>query len=513
MPLPRARLSWAVPAALLVTMAGLLVASSLHKKLAYDEFDNLAYGHRFLIEGPSAEMNGQRMPVLALNAAPCLGDGCRLKILNLSEGKRLLVRLPTMAFCLATGALLYLWAGEMLGARAALLTLVLFVFQPTFLGHGKQVTSDTQSAFFLAAAAYCVWKAVRSGSNGWAVATGLALAGGLASKFTNMLAVPIVVVLAFTIAAPAVPLRRRATIVVIACLTALVGINAAYLFDGTFQPGASYVWRSAGFPHLVPSWLPIPLPRAFVLGLDYSHLLQEDQYLGRGNNYVLGELNRDGRWYAFPLMILLKTPLATFVLFALALRRLPRSVAWILLLPAGVVIAVFSFFVDPQLGIRYVLPAFPFLILVAGAATPESPRWPRLQWSLAIWAVVSSLSYYPHFISYFNELIGRRLNAYRYLADSNLDWENHNWWIERYQRAHPELHLVVNPEGPTAGDIVVSTNQLVGVLRVDKYRWLRENFEPVGHVAYGHLLYRITPEELASLHLPPSTPVPPDPEE
>jgi hypothetical protein len=27
-------------------------------------------------------------------------------------------------------------------------------------------------------------------------------------------------------------------------------------------------------------------------------------------------------------------------------------------------------------------------------------------------------------MSYFNELIGRRVNAYRFLADSNLDWED-----------------------------------------------------------------------------------------
>src|SRR5215208_627233 len=137
---PRARLFRAAPAALLLVMAALLFTSSLHKKLAYDEFDNLAYGHRFLTEGPSAEMNGQRMPVLALNAVPCLDDGCRLKILNLSEGRRLLVRMPTMVFCLATGFLVYAWAGEMLGPRAALLAIVLYAFQPTFLGHGKQVT-------------------------------------------------------------------------------------------------------------------------------------------------------------------------------------------------------------------------------------------------------------------------------------------------------------------------------------------------------------------------------------
>ena len=33
----------------------------------------------------------------------------------------------------------------------------------------------------------------------------------------------------------------------------------------------------------------------------------------------------------------------------------------------------------------------------------------------------------------------------------------------------------------------------------EKYRWLRENFRPVGHVGYSHLLFRITPEELAAL--------------
>ena len=57
--------------------------------------------------------------------------------------------------------------------------------------------------------------------------------------------------------------------------------------------------------------------------------LQENPFLARGYNYVLGELNRDGRWYAFPLMVLLKTPLAVFALALLgpALTRAARSAA------------------------------------------------------------------------------------------------------------------------------------------------------------------------------------------
>ncbi len=54
-----------LPALLLAVMAALLVLSSLHKPLAYDEFDNLAYGYRFLDRGPGApaqEMAASRMP-------------------------------------------------------------------------------------------------------------------------------------------------------------------------------------------------------------------------------------------------------------------------------------------------------------------------------------------------------------------------------------------------------------------------------------------------------------------
>ena len=495
----------AAPVLLLVAMAGLLASASLHKKLVYDEFDNLAYGHRFLTEGPSAEMRGQRMPVLALNALGCLADGCRLKTLDASERRRLMVRLPTMAFTLALGLLVYRWAGELFGPRAALLALVLYSFQPTFLGHGKQVTSDVPAAFFMTAAVYSFWQALRGRGPGWPVAAGLAVAGGLASKFTGVLAVPILLMMA--VAAPAsVTRRRRATAILIALATALAGINAVYLLDGTFQTAGAYAWQSEAFRRLAPPWLPIPLPRTFVLGLDYSRVLQEDPYLGRGFNYVLGELNRDGRWYAFPLMILLKTPLATFALLVLAVRapRPPASVRWMLLMPAAVVVGVFSTLVDPQLGIRYVMPALSFLIVLAAAAARDGARWPWLPWGLAAWATASALSYHPHYIAYFNELIGPRVNAYRYLADSNLEWEDHTYFIERFQRRHPELRLVVEPETPQAGDILIGANQLVGVIHPGKYRWLREHFRPVGHVGYSYLLFRITPEELAAL--PPPAP-------
>src|SRR5216117_1771 len=111
-------LAWlrrALPAALLVVMGALLVLSSLHKRLAYDEFDNLAYGYRFLDRGPGAPMRGQRMPVLALNALGCAREGCRQQDVDASEASLLKVRLPTMAFALLLGLLVHRWGREVLG--------------------------------------------------------------------------------------------------------------------------------------------------------------------------------------------------------------------------------------------------------------------------------------------------------------------------------------------------------------------------------------------------------------
>ena len=224
-------------------------------------------------------------------------------------------------------------------------------------------------------------------------------------------------------------------------------------------------------------------------------------------NYVLGELNRDGRWYAFPLMVLLKTPLAVFALAALGARPRaggPDGLGASLAIPFAVVMAFFSLGVVPELGIRDVLPALPFLTLAA--ARGASDLRGRGRWLVPLllgWQAVSTLSYLPHFIPYFNELIGPRVNAYRFLADSNLDWEDHSHFIAEFQRRHPDLRVDVDPSSPRPGWILVGANDLVGVFDPEPYRWLREGHRPVGQVAYAHLLFHVTPESLASPAPPP----------
>ena len=111
-----------------------------------------------------------------------------------------------------------------------------------------------------------------------------------------------------------------------------------------------------------------------------------------------------------------------------------------------------------------------------------------------LWVGASTLSYYPHFISYFNEFVLDRKMAYRRLADSNLDWGGNQSYLHDYIHRYPGT--IVDPRKPQAGRIVVPVNALVGVNRdPDEYRWLREHFVPVDHVAYSFLVYDV-PKEL-----------------
>jgi hypothetical protein len=154
--------------------------------------------------------------------------------------------------------------------------------------------------------------------------------------------------------------------------------------------------------------------------------------------------------------------------------------------------------VKPQIGVRYLLPAVSFLIVLAArpAAAATTPRARGALIALFVWYAVSSLSYHPHYMSYFNELIGPRVNAYRFLADSNLDWEDRWHDIALFMERHPEIEIVFEPREPRAGHILVGANNLVGIHDPEQFRWLRDNFEPVDHIGYSYLLFYVTPERL-----------------
>jgi hypothetical protein len=148
--------------------------------------------------------------------------------------------------------------------------------------------------------------------------------------------------------------------------------------------------------------------------------------------FFLGHSGLDSHWYYLPAAFLLKEPLpfvlvlgASFVLAASGKMKIP---AWQWVPPVLFTLAVLP---APNLGIRYLLPAFPFLFLIAGqgAAWLWNRRSASGPWGaatlamggLVLWQAASVLLNFPHALSYFNDFVPKDKKIF-FLADSNLDW-------------------------------------------------------------------------------------------
>jgi hypothetical protein len=309
-------------------------------------------------------------------------------------------------------------------------------------------------------------------------------------------------------------------------------INAGFLFNRSFTPFGDYEFRSDSFKAMQESLgalarLPVPVPYPFLDGLDWGKM-REESGRGFGSMYLLGELRNTGGFrgyyvYAF----LLKVPIAVQVLIVMAVVcyiRNRKSYRFsqdelFLICPILFFSLYFNLVFRLQIGIRHLLVIFPLLHVFCASMFK---RWEdfglRRKAVISVllgYMAVSVLSYFPHYIPYFNEIVWDRKQIYKYLADSNVDWGQGRTYLDRYLKAHPEVYAKDRDTGlwfirkyrekhmeeyldtslPDSGRVIVNVNNYLGVYHPHRYKWLRENFEPIDHVAYVYLLFDVTPRD------------------
>ncbi len=225
-----------------------------------------------------------------------------------------------------------------------------------------------------------------------------------------------------------------------------------------------FIWAAYGFHFAaVPGGLR-PLPMQLVMPPEKSllrslaavfteyHVFPEAWIYGQ--LYVLKNLRRpafllgetaDGFWSYFPVVFLVKTPLPTLGLvitgaWMLIRRRLDRTLGLFVLVP---VIIYFSSAVVSRMniGLRHILPIYPFLFVFAGATAAE--LWKsgsRIQKGgvilAAVWYLGSCVVTYPDYLAFFNELVGGPKNGHKVLLDSNLDWGQDLKGLKRWMDAN-----------------------------------------------------------------------------
>lgn len=494
----------------------------------YDEAANVEFG-RSVLERRPGTVPMQKMAISALNSLPA--RWLDTFGVDVSADTRLfLSRLPTALASLVLGVLVFVWSNKLYGLRGALLSSTLYALCPSILAHASLATNDLYCACLMFASVMLFLRYLAAPTLAsltlWAIVTGAAQV----TKHTALLLFPLFAALWAVDAARA---RRRADPAAmptragwvtrgvahgaLAVLVILVVVNAAYLFRDSRAPTREYLAAYHRWPAEVRDRpilasvaslashvadVPVPLPaayvHAFLRGIHYN-----TTGAGHGPVYLLGQLDQRGWSYYFGVALALKMPLAVLLLLVAAalvsgrfMRKNPLDEI-ALVLTAFTLFAFFSFACTAQIGIRYLLPLLPFVYVAIGKVAAHVPaRHPTFYraavCTLVLWAAVSVLSFHPHYLSYFNELIGDRKNMYKYLADSNVDWGQNAYDLDRYLAANRGRPVAVNPESVVGGRVIVNVNSLVGVLApVARYQWLREGFEPVDHIGYAWLVYDV----------------------
>lgn len=349
-------------------------------------------------------------------------------------------RLMIVLLGMLLGGLVFFWTLEWLGWRAALVALALYLTEPNIAAHAELVTNDLGVACFLFGSLYFLWRASRRWTRFDGLATAVFAACAILTKFSGVAVLPLIAAL---LAAAAVRGRIRpvnaAAIIAMLLVVAFVGAWAVYGFR--YAPSRTPGWTFA--LHANPAAVSaVPATAAIAGTIDAHHLLPNaltegfvhSQGLGTGRPaYLLGNYSTFGWWYYFPVAIALKTPVTLLVLVAAALvvairrrRVLSLDGEAFVVLPIALFLAA-AMSVSLNIGVRHVLPVYPFLIVLgaAGARAFFASRPKRFAAVLAIVAVCAGLEFtwaYPDPLAFFNVFAGGPHNGYRDLADSNVDW-------------------------------------------------------------------------------------------
>lgn len=364
-----------------------------------------------------------------------------------------LSRCMTILLSVATGALLAYWAQQLFGWKSACLVAVLWAFSPTVLASATLVTMDVGVTFFFVLTLFILWKFAERPSWSWAIALGFALGLAQLSKFTAVLLIPFCPLLWLLLRwrNESVPRPGPAQVLgqwALAGALCVVTINAGYLFHGSFQRMGDYSFQSQSLKGMLErapflGGLPVPLPRDYVLGIDRQKMVMEQQH----PVYLDGEWTLQGfrTFYAKALLYklshgtqVLVAAAAIFLLFPAGKPRNWRTQAF-LLCPV-VALFVLGSLSTMQLGLRYVLPVFPLMLLFAA----QSAQWCEPGQHLVRFAVVVaaaallpwSSNIHPHYLAYFNELSGGPGSGHQHLLDSNIDWGQDLRALKEYLDEH-----------------------------------------------------------------------------
>ena len=461
----RVAIAW-VLASFVAVFVSLEVASHSQKSATWDEPMHLAAGYVALAYGdyrvdPSHPPFLRMWAALPLLAMPIEVDRealtrasspewegnayefARRFVFVHNDADRLLFAARSMVVIwgVVLGILVFAWTFEWLGFVPAALALIFYTLEPNIGAHASLATTDFGIACCTFGSVYFLWRTLRRPGAFNVAGLSLFVALAVVTKFSGLVLAPVMLVLLVMagMSGQGIAIRQAAGIVVIVLATTIVAVWGVYGFQ--YAPGGIEQTRvhyqdapiaRQNSPALarVVGWLDDrrALPNAFTQGLLYSQATSRQLPA-----FLAGNYSTTGWWYYFPVAFLVKTPAALLVLLVLGCvglvqhrRRLGWFNAAFVLVPVAMfLVAAMSSGIN--VGLRHLLPVFPFLLLVASAGAGALVAVSRPAGLIAVVGIttfwgVAYAAVYPYTLTFFNVFVGGSDNGFKYLSDSNLDW-------------------------------------------------------------------------------------------
>ena len=382
-------------------------------------------------------------------------------------------RLPFIFLTLILGYAGYFWAKKLYGVKAGILSAFLILFFPNFLAHGHLINTDLGLTLFIFIATYFWGKFLKQKNWQNLLLTGLFSGLAMASKYTAI----ILFIILFILAVVKLFQEKKEYGKII---LGYVGVLIISLM---------VIWATYGFS--------LNFLANYYKGI--SFVLQHA--LGGHGSFLLGQNSNVGWWYYFPITILFKTPIPIFILLILTIIYFKKIHSkdlfdeYLLIIPP-IIYLVFAMISKADLGIRHILPIFPFLFVFIAKST-NILEFTKLIWLKIIivisivWYLISALVSFPNYLAYFNEFVSGPKGGYKILADSNLDWGQDIYRLKDYLTNHniDKIYLVYPWDGDSAlnysginfepltpamqnvkGPVVVSATYF----QTDVYKWLKK---------------------------------------
>jgi 4-amino-4-deoxy-L-arabinose transferase-like glycosyltransferase len=473
---------WVAVCALLVLMCGELYFSIRQESQVFDESAHLYAGYKYWKQADFG-VNPEHPPLVKLVAAiPLLPLDLKepppvripfFKAQNFVEASQFLygadadslfMRGRIIVGCLFALGLALLGlsaANEMFDRGTALLAFLLAAFEPVLLANGALITTDVGVACLFFASVYAFYRYVKQPSAARLAVCAIVAGLAIVAKHSGALILPTLAILA---AYEAIARWREvkgkggartwrhvwrmvAALAVIAVVSYVV-LWAFYGFRYAARPGSLQL-----MPPLTAysAELQSSAEKTFIGFLAQHHLLPEAylygwidilQIPGNRPTFVFGKLYSHGQWFFFPAMLLIKTTITLLVLVALVpFARIwthRREIVFLSIPPVFfLLIAVLS---GLNLGVRHILPIYPFMIVLGAAAgwhfAMRSRTRAAVVAALVLFAAISSLHSYPNYLAYSNEAFGGPSNTYRVVTDANVDWGQSLKWVKAYVDEH-----------------------------------------------------------------------------